>query len=343
MISVIIPIYNAGQTLPAAIESIIRQTYGKFELLLIDNNSTDGSFDLCQRYQNRDSRIRLLSCRRPGVSAARNTGIDAAAGEYLFFMDADDDLAAHALETLIKAAVKTSADVVIPNIFHHSRTLRGKEKTMHHTIRPALLNTPSDMAGSFARLMSTYLYFFPFKLYTAALIRQHNIYFTESVSLGEDLLFNLAVLKKAQRIQLLAEPLYHYRYGGGLNSCYRNDFVHEKRALEAHLYDYLKAHGLAANASCLNQFGRVLLNDMYACIDNIFKAEILHKSAALSQIHEICTTGYTSLLYSSRLTGRLTLMQKAFYLLCRHDCCRIIYYFFHLRRHLTGLITRKQH
>ena len=90
LISVIIPVFNAEKYLPTCIESILAQTMPDFELLLINDGSTDNSKAVCDRYAAQDRRIRVFDCPNRGVSAARNLGLDEARGEFVVFVDSDD-------------------------------------------------------------------------------------------------------------------------------------------------------------------------------------------------------------------------------------------------------------
>ncbi len=90
MISVVIPVYNVEQYLGGCLDSVLCSVYQDFELILVNDGSTDGSFQICGEYAARDSRIRLISQENTGVSAARNRGIDACQGEWIVFVDADD-------------------------------------------------------------------------------------------------------------------------------------------------------------------------------------------------------------------------------------------------------------
>lgn len=112
LISVVIPIYNVEKFLPPCIDSVLSQTYKNIEVLLIDDGSPDGCGQLCDNYMEKDHRIHVIHQENSGVAEARNHGLRAAKGEYLFFLDADDMLAPEALITLYRAAVGHSADIV---------------------------------------------------------------------------------------------------------------------------------------------------------------------------------------------------------------------------------------
>ena len=103
-ISIIIPVYNAAAYLPRCLDSVAAQTFGDFEALIIDDGSTDCSADICGRYASRDGRFRIISCARRGVGAARNEGLENAAGRYVMFCDSDDYTAPDWAESLLDAA-----------------------------------------------------------------------------------------------------------------------------------------------------------------------------------------------------------------------------------------------
>lgn len=112
-VSIIVPVYNAKRYLDECIKSVLRQTYAEWELLLIDDGSTDGSAEICDRYANADKRIKVVHQKNTGASVARNTALDYAKGEYVIFLDADDFWASDdCLETLVNEAVLHDADIV---------------------------------------------------------------------------------------------------------------------------------------------------------------------------------------------------------------------------------------
>ena len=113
-VSVIMPVYNAEKYLSEAIESVLNQTYIDFELLLINDRSTDNSKEICRDFCERDSRITLLenNSESHGPGPTRNIGLDYAKGEYIYFMDADDWIDKRLLECATNRMQETKADVV---------------------------------------------------------------------------------------------------------------------------------------------------------------------------------------------------------------------------------------
>lgn len=113
LISVIIPAYNSENTISKTIESVCNQTYGDIEIIIIDDGSVDGTLQVCEGYQKRDHRIRVIHQENKGVSSARNQGIRHAEGDYATFVDSDDVVHPQMIETLYNAIVQYSADIAI--------------------------------------------------------------------------------------------------------------------------------------------------------------------------------------------------------------------------------------
>ncbi len=111
MISIIIPIYNREKYIEECVQSICAQSYSDWEILLIDDGSTDRTLELCQKLADEEARIKVLQIKHAGVSAARNVGIEAAKGEYLFFLDSDDVIHPLLLEALVRGFEQSDAGI----------------------------------------------------------------------------------------------------------------------------------------------------------------------------------------------------------------------------------------
>lgn len=111
LISIIIPIYNVEKFLPYSLERIINQSYNNIEIILVNDGSTDNSKIICQEYEKRDKRIKLINQKNQGAASARNTGIHNARGEYIGFMDPDDAISLQFYECLYKLIKDTNADI----------------------------------------------------------------------------------------------------------------------------------------------------------------------------------------------------------------------------------------
>lgn len=114
LISVIVPIHNIEQYLSKCIESILNQTYKNLEIILVNDGSTDNSLSICRQYEE-DNRIKIIDKQCGGVSDARNAGIKAASGEYIFLLDGDDYILKNAIELMYKGVTENNADIAICN------------------------------------------------------------------------------------------------------------------------------------------------------------------------------------------------------------------------------------
>ena len=111
-VSIIIPIYNTENHLDKCIASVIRQTYGDLEIILVNDGSTDGSLNICRSYKDRDPRIMLIDQENAGVSAARNAGLDASSGDLIAFIDSDDSVEDDYIEYLMDLMMQHGSDLV---------------------------------------------------------------------------------------------------------------------------------------------------------------------------------------------------------------------------------------
>ena len=127
MVSCIIPVYNTEKYLPRCIESVLAQTFVDWEMLLIDDGSTDASGSICDEYAAKDERIRVFHKENGGISSARNVGLNYAQGEWIFFVDSDDSLPKTSLESLLSRS--SDANIIVGGFFF--RFLGGIKSLRH--------------------------------------------------------------------------------------------------------------------------------------------------------------------------------------------------------------------
>ena len=134
MISVIVPVYNVEKYIERCVESVLAQTHKEFELILVDDGSTDLSGEICEKLKTKDNRIRVFHQENKGLSAARNKGLIEAAGEYITYIDSDDYVDAFYLEVLHQNAVQYHADISVcgyQRVWENNKTQKrenGSEK-----------------------------------------------------------------------------------------------------------------------------------------------------------------------------------------------------------------------
>ena len=185
-ISVIVPVYNTEQYLSRCIDSILSQSFTDFELLLIDDGSSDGSRLICDSYAEKDHRIRVFHKENGGVSSARNLGLDKAKGEWVSFVDSDDALGKHYLEHLMG----DDSDLVITGL----QRLSGDNVDI---LAPKMAQyvSMSEMPSHWNLPEMNYLYCFPVaKRYRNDIIKENNLRFDENLFYQEDLCFVLSYM-----------------------------------------------------------------------------------------------------------------------------------------------------
>jgi len=117
LVSVILPIYNREEYIEESLNSALSQSYQNFEIVIVDDGSTDSSYEICEKYAQKDKRIRLFKNSHQGVSEARNTAIDNAKGDYVFFLDSDDVIHPELLNNLVNAVCQTGAKIAGTSVF----------------------------------------------------------------------------------------------------------------------------------------------------------------------------------------------------------------------------------
>ena len=204
LLSCAMPVYNARATLARAAESVLGQDFADLELLLVDDGSTDGSAALCDVFAQKDRRVRVLHRKNGGAAAARNTALDAAAGEYLTFADADDVLLPGACSALAAALGQK------PDLASFGFCWRDGGKTTPAAYPPFACGK----AGLWEHFPGYYRanQFFPLwnKAYRLALIRQAGLRFDQSLRTGEDVAFNFEYFLHAQSFVHLGGCRYEY-------------------------------------------------------------------------------------------------------------------------------------
>lgn len=210
-LSVIIPVYNTNQYLSRCMESILGQSYQDFELLLIDDGSTDGCSEICDAYAERDSRIRVIHKENGGVSSARNVGIQVATGEWVLFVDSDDLLPSCALEVLL-SQVSGDVDMVYGAIRKFDEKDDNVETIVVDQKRVLTVEDTLDafvvseqQKGDWHRYMIN-------RIYRMSIIKQFGLRFKTDVFYKEDGLFVVQYLCRCEKtVVCIPDIVYLYR------------------------------------------------------------------------------------------------------------------------------------
>lgn len=202
-ISVIVPVYNAEKFLFRCIDSILNQTFKDFELLLIDDGSTDRSGDICDEYAKKDLRISVFHKRNGGVSTARNVGLDNARGEWICFIDSDDYISSN----YFSAVEKNDADIIL---FQNKRIHLDGSVYVTYALPPCKSRDFSE----YRAIIKPNLVYPIVKVPWAKIIRKEKIgdlRFKIGQTIGEDALFIYELLNKCQSIAICNDYTYYWQ------------------------------------------------------------------------------------------------------------------------------------
>ena len=206
-VSIIVPVYNAEATISRCIESIINQEYRDFELLLIDDGSTDSSGTICDRYAAEDSRIRLIHKENTGVSETRNMALDLACGTYLQFLDSDDWITPNATRLFVEEAERYHCDMVISDFYR----VVGKRVAHKGDIDDDCVLTQEEFSAHMLQNPADFYYGVLWnKLYRHDIVEKYHLRMNPEISWCEDFMFNLEYIRHAEVFYALQVPVYYY-------------------------------------------------------------------------------------------------------------------------------------
>lgn len=258
-LSIIVPVYNAEKYLSRCLDSIINQTFKDFELLIVNDGSTDNSKDIINEYVNNDIRVKAFHVNNGGVSKARNIGINNASGDYIAFVDSDDYIKPNMYEKLIDVLNKHNVEIVTSNLL-----INGKE--IKNNIKPNIVYTKKrvyeEVLPLFTYDNSIGTYEFKNKIIIKELLEKNNIRFNEGFSYQEDLMFMIEMFFNANSLYYIDEVFYeYYPISFGLYSSYRENGG--MKFIEAHKLINLLISEYSININKYNYENSFLYNISY--------------------------------------------------------------------------------
>ena len=204
LISIIVPVYNAEATLVRCVDTILHQTYSNIEIILVDDGASDSSGEICDELAEKDSRIRVIHQSNGGVSKARNIGVAASTGEFVCFVDADDEVESDYVEKMWEQI--QHADLVVCDFVSHSA--RG---THTRGIRDRIFDFGESSYTDCRKLVDNSYMWGPWnKMYKRNKLVDNKIYFNHRIAYAEDAIFVYQYLLYCDTVAFVSKPLYHY-------------------------------------------------------------------------------------------------------------------------------------
>lgn len=283
LISIIIPVYNVEKYIEQCLDSIKKQSYQNFEVIIVNDGSQDNTESICKKIAQSDARFKYFSKENGGVSSARNFGLDNANGHYITFIDGDDWVDPNHLEILIKSITENNSDIAIcsykefrNNIFY-IRYYTNKEK---HLLNFNIM-TKEDFLINFPKLLSTNVCFnnAVSKLFRRDLVK--DLRFDNKLIYGEDLDFYFRLYLTTKNISFVNEDTYVYRiHGDSTTSGFTQEHAEQELSIYKKMYEKIYELGLPT-INYLNKLefllnarkdflaNKVLLNEYFEYLDDI--------------------------------------------------------------------------
>lgn len=306
-VSIIVPIYNVEQYLSQCIESFCRQTLEDIEIILVEDGSPDNCGAICDRFAEKDSRIRVLHKKNAGVGAARNDGIKLATGEYVIFVDSDDYIPEDAYEKMYNCAKENDADIVLADIYTvQDETVRyikffekpfvtTDRKFLDEVVKSAFYNHYCPMPPASG---PAYGYGGPTnKLVRRSLVMDNDIWFDTSVKgVFDDVIYSAYILACAEKVAYITEPVYYYRLlENSITRTYKANMLEINAAIFASIEKFMEKYGPDGRYN--NGFYAVVLRRLNESLSKYFfnKDNQNPKSENMKQLQKtICSEPYVS-------------------------------------------------
>lgn len=260
LVSIIVPVYKVEEYLPQCLDSLIGQTYENLEIICVNDGSPDGCAEILQAYVRKDGRVKIITQENRGLSAARNAGIQYAAGEYVMFVDGDDWIDVDTCSVAVQAVREHGADLVF---WHYIREYQNQSKERiffwehgevfeQARIRDQLHRRQCGLLGEELRHpeMGDSLVTAWGKLYALKKLRESGAFFVDTKQIGtEDALFNLTALGNFEKAVYVKRAMYHYRKtnAGSLTKSYKSQLPKQWKTLFDRMKEYIEDNELSVD------------------------------------------------------------------------------------------------
>ncbi|OJX30068.1 MAG: hypothetical protein BGO86_05875 [Chryseobacterium sp. 36-9] len=262
VISLIVPVYNVSLYLKRCIESILVQDFNTFELILVNDGSTDNSLDICKHYANQDSRIRVIDQPNGGVSNARNKGLEVANGEFICFIDSDDWVEPNYLSSFVSFYQTTYTDLIISNVVNQ----KNNSKTNNKPFVERSIQSESFVPEDFFNGNNFILENTPFaKLFKKSIIDDNNIRFNINLKNGEDFIFVLQYALVCKKIDFINSYTYNYNKesDSSVTQKYFKNYYKQVKDTKKAYFDIVRKYHEITEEEELYQYFRVAGKSVY--------------------------------------------------------------------------------
>ena len=239
LVSIIIPVYNVEKYLDECILSVLNQKYRNFEVILINDGSTDGSLDICKKYEKIDNRVKVISVENGGISKSRNLGVNNAVGEYIYFLDSDDYIGENFLNEIIPYMNMNDLDICYfsSEMFYEGNVDNLWNEDVYIKKHEYSIDTGKNI---FSKLLKNNEYVCQNCMFITKsnLIKENNFQYIEGIYY-EDILYSYNLLLSAKKASVLKEVYYYRRVREGSIMTDKTKMTHKIKSAKRIIDEFL--------------------------------------------------------------------------------------------------------
>lgn len=325
--SVIIPVYNSEKTIARLLESILKQSFKDYEVIIINDGSKDNSENVVLNYQDKFNDFHYILKKNGGVSSTRNVGLQKAEGEYILFADADDYFEEDSFLKIYDCIKNNNSSLVC---FNYYNSFLNGEKTLGLTLKNIQLSMNSKKAIT---NFLNYQYINQLagaiwnKAYRRDIIKKNKLEFSTDLLIGEDLLFNVEYFSCVNKVDILDEKLYNYVQSENsvMRSYRKNNVEHVKNYVPV-LIGIFNKYNYQSYQEILFQF---YISNFFGVISN----EVLLKNyrQGKKNVNSYCKYALDKNVFSKQNMGHMNIKCKIYYLLIKSRLWQLVYFFIYLK------------
>lgn len=327
--SVIVPVYNVKSYLPCCIEKLKEQVYQDYEVVLVDDGSTDGSEKICDEIVKNDGRFRVIHKKNEGLISARRTGIKAAKGDYFLFCDSDDFYEPNTIQKVDSIIKATNADLVVFNAYIYN----GKEK--EDFSKPVFKDGIIEKKVFIKKMFDSYalnsMCMKAMKRTIVDIEKKYNLFY--SCNFGEDLLQSMPVIINANTIYYTSNRLYNYRIASGMMRRYSSEYYWSYKKVNSEILKLLE------NAGVQDAKTEIMTHLLKVVYGNIIQSQFASK-CPITEWEKIWKDPKyqeaDSAFKSPKNRINLEYKEKIFLMLFRNKQYRILYYIVKIKKYITA-------
>lgn len=328
LISIVVPAYNVSDFLDRCIESLVNQTYLNLEIIIVDDGSKDSTSSLCDIWEKKDSRIRVIHKKNQGLGLARNTGLQYCKGKYISFVDSDDFVDKNMYETMVNILEKKDADTcycshniysnvekkIIETAMIEEGIYAGKEILLD------IIGAEPDFPKDCVRQMSVWAC-----LFSNEIIQDYKLQFlSERDYICEDLTFDIQYLPKSKKVVVIGDAFYNYCIN---ENSLTHKYYSNRLEKEKYLYKFMirKLEDIYANKEYELRYNRLFLGRVRNCILQEVKDSHLSVKEVRKNIKKISSDELVRKIVCKYPINECILKQKIFNYALKLKWINIIY------------------